>query len=189
RKSSTTSLSIQLSIPKLKPNVGKSGRTKTSSSSVVVAGKREKKDDYNVHSKRSLLKDIKNTAINSFTQVRHGFNSISTMLKPLSKSNGCENQYEIMDRSTPIKLYSPFTIDTPPVLIKPEDRQRLRQQLFTSPSNQLRNDIENLKSGIEHLNLMANRMNRNGQTKIDGKNVEQSTTKRLLMFQSDESLI
>ena len=77
-KSSSTSLSIRLSIPKPKP-VEKSGRIVKPNLS--GDNNREKKDGYNVHSKRSLLKDIKNTAINSLTQVRHGFNSISTMVR------------------------------------------------------------------------------------------------------------
>ncbi|KAH9413462.1 hypothetical protein DERP_007938 [Dermatophagoides pteronyssinus] len=209
-KSSSTSLSIRLSIPKPKP-VEKSGRIVKPNLS--GDNNREKKDGYNVHSKRSLLKDIKNTAINSLTQVRHGFNSISTMLmiKSSSKLNG-ENQYEEMNdeqSSTPIKLYSPFTIETPPpmIMIKQEDRQRLRQQLFTSPRNQIKNDIENLQTGIEYLNLMANKIvpnqyrkqiehsNSNDQNDDDDDERKQSihqstkTTKRLLMFQSKESLI
>lgn len=114
--------------------------------------------------------------------------------------NGGENQYEQMtgDQSTPIKLYSPFTIETPPILIKPEERQRLRQQLFTSPRNQLRNDIENLQSRIEHLNLMAknivpNQYRQTNHHDDDNENERQSSveksSKRLIMFQSEESLI
>lgn len=133
------------------------------------------------------------------------------MIKSSSKLNG-ENQYEEMNdeqSSTPIKLYSPFTIETPPsmIMIKPEDRQRLRQQLFTSPRNQIKNDIENLQTGIEYLNLMANKIvpnqyrkkiehsNSNDQNEDDDDERKQSihqstkTTKRLLMFQSKESLI
>ncbi|KAF7495592.1 hypothetical protein SSS_02583 [Sarcoptes scabiei] len=130
---------------------------------------RERKDRYRIVSKNSLLKNFKNTTMNGFNQVRQHLNSFSSMiLKPSKSKSNLENYNQITNVPTPVKLYSPFSIETPPANVEKE-RLKLRQQLFTSPSNKIKKDLIDLSKDIERLNMMTDRIpERYRNNKIQG---------------------
>lgn len=109
---------------------------------------RAKKDNYRMVSKSSLLQDFKSTAANSLANVKQRFNSISTVVSSTCQScfrstcfNICfciqllkhskkskanlENYAPINEQPTPVKLYSPFTFESPECTkVASEDRLR-----------------------------------------------------------------
>ncbi|KAH9391052.1 hypothetical protein TYRP_006644 [Tyrophagus putrescentiae] len=128
---------------------------------------RSKKDNYRMVSKSSLLQDFKSSAANGLANVKQRFNSFSTLLKHSKKSKAnLENYAPINEQPTPVKLYSPFTFESPACSkVTPEERLRIRQQLFASPTNRIGQDVANLETGIEELNFLAQRVETNYQLK------------------------
>ncbi|KAI2811646.1 hypothetical protein BLOT_002824 [Blomia tropicalis] len=156
KKNKSQSYSKILSVSKA------SSSKKTTKSKSTSALPRSKNDHYKVVSKTSLLQDVKNTAVNGYENVKSRINSISTILKNSKKSKSdLENYNTICNEPTPIKLYSPFTIESPPIVASKkymEDRDKLRQHLFASPQNKIRQDVEQLESGLNELNLLTRKL-------------------------------
>src|SRR6218665_2854254 len=91
---------------------GKAVKSK-STSALPKNQPRSKKDNYKFVSKTSLLQDFHNGATSSFAGIKQKLTSLTNILRPAKVKNSDTNYGTLNEQPTPIKMYSPFTFESP----------------------------------------------------------------------------
>ncbi|XP_013771799.1 uncharacterized protein LOC106456966 [Limulus polyphemus] len=115
-----------------------------------------------------VLRDVKNNASKKFSNVKSTIDNFSQRLRSSTRRRlrlPSNSQYNQLDENgTPVKLYSPFCIETP----SPPSLTTLRQDsveshttkrcAFQSPGGRFKQDLQDVTSGMEVLNSFAKSM-------------------------------
>ncbi|XP_074599964.1 uncharacterized protein LOC141854253 [Brevipalpus obovatus] len=126
---------------------------------------------------RQALKDVKNTASKHISNIKNTFDSVSQKLRITSPKDGpkrCVGEGNVLydefenEPKTPIKLYSPFGIETPSAsnrakIVVQKNRKpkplhvKIHQPLvFQSPTGKMKEDVRSLTNSLTELSLMSN---------------------------------
>ena len=97
----------------IKPKESKKAVKSKSTSALPKNQPRSKKDNYKFMSKTSLLQDFRNTASSGFAGMKQKLTSFTNILRPTKVKTNDSNYDCLNEQPTPIKLYSPFTFESP----------------------------------------------------------------------------
>ncbi|XP_076333160.1 uncharacterized protein LOC143237605 [Tachypleus tridentatus] len=119
-----------------------------------------------------VLRDVKNNASKKLSNVKSTIDNFSQRLRSSTRRRlriPSDSQYNQLDENgTPVKLYSPFCIETP----SPPSLTTLTQDsveshttkrcAFQSPGGRFKQDLQDVTSGMEELHSFAKNMQHHG---------------------------